>query len=151
MSQSLSKLYVHIIFHVKSNEVMILEENKNALYAYMGTIIKSLESIPIVINGTSDHVHILAVMSKNIALAKFLEDIKRHSSRWMKTQGVHYKNFAWQGGYAGFSVSQSIHVRTKAYIENQVEHHKKLSFKDELLVFLKEYQIDYDERYLWTD
>ncbi len=151
MSQSLSKLYVHLIFHIKGSEVPIKNEDKNDLYAYIGAIIKDNESIPILINGTDNHIHILCVMSKNIALARLTEEIKRHSSRWIKTKGPYYNQFAWQGGYAGFSVSQSLHDKTKLYIQNQEEHHKKMTFKEELMAFLKEYGIEYDERYLWTD
>jgi len=151
MSQSLSKLYIHLIFHIKGSGVPIRTEDKNDLYAYIGAIIKDNESIPILINGTSNHIHILCVMSKNIALAKLTEEIKRHSSRWIKTKGDYYNQFAWQGGYGGFSVSQSLHDRTKRYIENQEDHHKKMTFKEELIAFFKEYGIDYDERYLWTD
>jgi Fe-S cluster assembly iron-binding protein IscA len=90
-------------------------------------------------------------MSKNIALAKLVEEIKRHSSRWIKTKGVSYLKFAWQGGYAGFSVSSSLHDKTKEYIENQEAHHRKLSIKEEYLLFLKEYEIDYNEEYLLND
>jgi putative transposase len=90
-------------------------------------------------------------MSKNISLAGLTEEIKRHSSRWIKTLNPYYRQFAWQGGYAGFSVSQSLLERTRIYIEKQDEHHKKKTFKDELLVFLKEYGVEYDERYLWSD
>lgn len=151
MAQSLSKLYIHLVFHIKNNSVTIQNEDKSDLFSYMGSIIKDNDSIPILINGTKDHVHILCIMSKNIALAKLTEEIKRHSSRWIKTLNAHYKNFAWQGGYAGFSVSQSWHDKTKYYIKNQDEHHKKLTFKEELILFLKEYKIEYNERYLWTD
>ena len=151
MSQSLSKLYMHIIFHIKNGAVPIRNNNKNALFAYMGSIIKDNDSIPIIINGTTDHVHILCVMSKNISLAKLTEEIKRHSSRWIKTIGSEYKKFAWQGGYAGFSVSQSLHNKTREYILRQEEHHKKMTFKEELRAFFKEYNIEYDERYLWSD
>jgi putative transposase len=151
MSQSLSKLYVHIIFHIKDLHVPIKNADKNDLYSYIGSIIKDNESLPILINGTDDHIHILCVMSKNIALSKLIEELKRHSSRWIKTRGTHYKQFAWQGGYAGFSVSQSLHDKTKGYIQNQEEHHKRMTFKEELIAFLKEYGIEYDERYLWTD
>jgi len=151
MSQSLSKLYVHLIFHIKNSLLPIKSEDKNDLYAYIGSIIKDNESIPILINGTSDHIHILCVMSKNIALAKLTEEIKRHSSRWIKTRNPYYNQFAWQGGYASFSVSQSLHDKTKGYIQNQEEHHKRMTFLEELIAFLKEYGIEYDERYLWTD
>ncbi|PIQ29324.1 MAG: transposase [Bacteroidetes bacterium CG18_big_fil_WC_8_21_14_2_50_41_14] len=151
MSQSLSKLYVHIVFHIKINAVEIRDAEKQRLYAYMGSVIKSNESIPILINGTGDHVHILCVMSKNIALSKLVEEIKRHSSRWIKTMDEYYASFAWQGGYGGFSVSPSVHDRTKRYIENQEEHHRKKTFKEEYQLFLDEYGIDYDDKYVWND
>ncbi len=148
MSQSLSKLYVHIIFHIKNPVVPIGNDVKKELYAYIGSVIKDNDSIPLMINGTQDHVHILCVMSKNISLAKLVEEIKRHSSRWIKTKGQQNQQFFWQKGYAGFSVSQSLHDKTKRYIENQEEHHKKMSFREELILFLNEYGIEYNERYL---
>ena len=151
MSQSLSKLFVHIVFHIKKGSVGINKADSKELYAYMGAIIKDNESIPIVINGVENHVHILCVMSKNIALSKLVEEIKSHSSRWIKTKGEQYRLFAWQGGYGAFSVSSSLHDRTKRYIENQENHHKKMTFRDEYLLFLKQYGINYDEQYLWTD
>lgn len=151
MAQSLSKLYVHIIFHIKNDSVKILKNDTDELYSYMGSIIKDNQSIPISINGISDHVHVLCVMSKNIALAKLVEEIKRHSSRWIKTKGKHYYQFSWQGGYGSFSVSPSLHYKTKLYIRNQEEHHKKMNFKEEYLLFLKEYGIEYNENYLWND
>ena len=151
MAQSLSKLFVHIVFHIKRGGVEIDKTVGNELYAYMGAIIKDNESIPIMINGTSNHIHILCVMSKNIALSKLVEEIKRHSSRWIKTKGEQYRQFAWQGGYGAFSVSSSLHDKTKRYIENQEIHHTKMTFKDEYLLFLKEYGINYTEQYLWTD
>ncbi|MBD3311677.1 MAG: IS200/IS605 family transposase [Candidatus Magasanikbacteria bacterium] len=150
MAQSLSKMFIHIIFHKKYNSPVILNETKNELFAYMGAILKDNESTPILINGVEDHVHILCVMSKNIALSKLIEEIKKNSSRWIKTKGKHYKNFAWQGGYGGFSVSSSLHEKTKKYIQNQEAHHKKMSYKEEYLLFLKEYGIEFDEKYLWT-
>jgi len=151
MAQSLSKLYVHIIFHIKSNGCYIRKQDKEELFAYMGSIIKDNESIPILINGVEDHLHILCVMSKNIALAKLVEEIKRHSSRWIKTKDLYYTEFGWQGGYGGFSVSSSLHEKTRSYIVNQEEHHKKMSFKQEYILFLKEYGIEYNEQFLWTD
>lgn len=151
MSQSLSKLFIHIIFHIKNHNSKIRKEEKDELYSYIGSIIKDNQSIPIIINGVEDHIHILCIMSKNIALAKLVEEIKRHSSRWIKTKNRHYVDFAWQGGYGGFSVSPPLYEKTKRYIENQEEHHKKMNFKKEYLLFLKEYGVDYDERYLWSD
>lgn len=149
MAQSLSKLYVHIVFHTKHNQPLIGPEIEKELYAFIGGIIKKNESIPIKIGGTEDHIHILASMSKNIALAKFVEEIKRNSSRWIKTKDAKFQSFSWQGGYGGFSVSQSVLERVKNYIENQKEHHKKISPQDEYVKFLSEYKVDFDEKYLW--
>ncbi len=150
MAQSLSKLYVHIIFHTKYNQDLIDAAIEAELYAYIGGIIKANESFPIKINGIQNHIHILAAMSKNIALAKFVEEIKRNSSRWIKTKGKQYQSFAWQGGYAGYSVSQSVVEKVERYIDNQKEHHKTILFQDEYRKFLDEYGVDYDENYLWT-
>ena len=117
----------------------------------MGSILMDNHCIPIIINGVENHVHLLFVLSKNIVLSSIMEEVKKHSSRWIKTIDLYYENFKWQGGYGGFSVSQSLHYITKRYIENQEEHHKKTSFKQEYLKLLKEYDMDYNEDYLWTD
>lgn len=151
MSQSLSQLFVHITFHVKYSSVLIKDDDSQSLYAYIGSIINDSGSSPIMINGMPDHIHIFCSLSKNVAAAKLIEDIKRHSSRWIKTLSEYYKNFAWQGGYGIFSVSPSLYDKTVQYIKNQRNHHQKISFKDEYLLFLKQYNIDYDERYLWND
>jgi REP element-mobilizing transposase RayT len=135
---------------VKNNLILIRPEEENELYAYIGGIIKQLSSHPICINGTGNHIHILSTMSKNISLADFLKEIKRSSSHWIKTKHDCYRNFEWQGGYSGYSVSQSKIKDVERYIANQKEHHKTVSFKDEYIRFLKEHGIDFDENYLWT-
>ena len=99
-------------------------------------------SIPTLINGIENHIHILCVQSINIALAKLVEEIKRHSSRWIKTINKYYSDFKWQGGYGAFSVSPSLHDKTKSYIATQEQHHKEMTFKEEYLLFLKEYGIE---------
>ena len=151
MVQSLSKVYVHIVFRVKTTFQQIRKKDRNELYAYIGAVIKNNDSIPIAINGTDDHIHILCVMSKNISLSKLVENIKSNSSRWIKTIDSYYNKFAWQGGYSGYSVSASVHDRTKRYIENQEEHHKKMTYQEEVKLFLNEYGIDYKEDYMWVD
>ncbi|MDD3077527.1 MAG: IS200/IS605 family transposase [Paludibacter sp.] len=150
MSQSLSKLYVHIVFHTKNNQNLIHSDIKPELSAYLGGILKNLKCVPISINGTENHIHILCIMSKNICLSDLLEELKKNSSKWIKSKGKQYEKFFWQMGYGGFSVSQSKAETVKRYIENQEEHHKKETFEKEYIKFLKEYDIDYDERYLWT-
>jgi putative transposase len=120
------------------------------LHSYIGSLIKQNDSIPIEINSVPDHVHILCIMSKNITLAKLVEEIKKNSSRWIKTKGEEYKNFSWQGGYGGFSVSPSVVDKTKFYIKNQKQHHRKATIKVEYEKLLKGYGIDFNEDYLWT-
>jgi len=150
MSQSLSKMYVHAMFHVKNNEVLIKPEDDKELYAYIGGLLGLSKSIPIAINGIEDHIHVLCIMSKNVTLAKLMEDIKGNSSRWIKTLGPHYRDFSWQGGYSGYSVSQSKVPTVKKYIERQKEHHKTQTSREEYIQFLKENEVDYNEDYLWT-
>ena len=150
MSQSLSQLYVHIIFHTKGNN-SIKTTDSDKLYTYMGGVINHTGSVPIRINGMTDHIHILCILSKNISLASLVKEIKTSSSRWIKELDPYYTSFEWQRGYAGFSVSQSVRESTVKYITNQAEHHKKFSFKEEYLAFLKEYGIEYNDEYLWTD
>lgn len=128
---------------------MILTDNDKELYAYIGGFVTLSKSKPIAINGTENHIHVLFIMSKNISLANFMEEIKTNSSRWIKTLGPHYREFAWQGGYAGYSVSQSNLSIVQKYIENQKEHHKTRTFHEEYIQFLKENEVDYNEEYLW--
>ena len=151
MTQSLSKLYIHATFHVKYNSVLLRKQDYADLYAYIGQVLKTQGCTPKQIGGVENHIHILCIMSKNIALAKLMEEVKRNSSRWIKTKDDYYKDFAWQGGYGCFSVSQSVVDRTRRYIQNQEQHHHGTTFEEEYLAFLKEYDVDYDEAYLFSD
>ncbi len=149
MSQSINKVYIHTVFSTKYREHTILPEIQAKLYAYMSGTCKKLESFPIQIGGTTDHIHILSALSKKITIIKFIEEVKKTSSKWIKTQGEQYSNFYWQNGYGMFSVNPSELDIAKKYILNQKEHHRKRTFKEEYLAFLKKYDVDYDERYLW--
>ena len=149
MPQSLSKVYVHLIFSTKNHDPFIRPEIEKELHSYIGGIIKTNYGIPFQINTMPDHIHILATLPKNISQSKYLEEIKRNSSRWIKTKGRQYEKFAWQRGYCSLSVSCSKTQVVTKYIANQKEHHKQLSFKDELIKFLDEYAVDYNEKYLW--
>ena len=151
MAQSLSQLYVHIVFHIKTTSPIILQETSNELYAYIGGVINKLDCKPIMIGGYIDHIHIFCILSKNLALAKLVEDIKRNSSRWIKSKSPHYRNFAWQNGYGGFSVSPSHYNDVKHYIAKQVEHHSKTKFEDEYKKILKKYDVELNPEYLFTD
>jgi REP element-mobilizing transposase RayT len=149
MGQSLVKNYVHIVFSTKYRQPFITEAVENELYAYLGGICKRLECQPIKIGGYTDHIHILCMLSKKIALMKVVEEVKSHSSKWIKTKGEEFSNFYWQDGYGAFSVNPSEVDVVIGYIANQKEHHGKRTFQDEYRAFLKKYEVEYDERYVW--
>ncbi len=148
MSQSFVQIYVHIVFHTKDNVRFIKEDIENELYSYLGGILKNYKSIPLQIGGTSDHIHILCTLPKTMTLADLTEEVKKSSSKWIKTKGIHYSNFYWQDGYGGFSISNSGVGAVKRYILNQKKHHEKVSFMDEYMNLLEAYGIPYEDRYL---
>ena len=151
MGQSLSKLYIHLIFGTKNRRPLIKETIEERLWAYLAGTFKKYGSKTIIINGVSDHIHILFVLSKNVALSKLVEEIKKQSSKWIKEVDKNSRDFAWQIGYAAFSVSGSKVNVVKKYIEGQKEHHKTKQFREEVEEFLKQYDIiEYDEKYFWS-
>ena len=151
MSQSLCKIYLHVIFHIKTTSVRIKDEDLERLHAYIGQLINGTGCQTIRVGGVDDHVHALLLLSRQETVSHLVEEMKRNSSRWIKKLSPHYASFAWQGGYGAFSVSQSVVEKTLAYINNQRDHHKKGSFQDEYISFLKLYEIEYDNRYVFQD
>lgn len=115
----------------------------------MGGIANNNKSKLLAARGTSNHVHLLASLSKNIALSEFVGDIKRDSSVWIKGRGIRYSKFHWQDGYGAFSVGYTQISAVKKYIASQKEHRARVSFEDEFRYFLKKYGVQYDERYVW--
>jgi putative transposase len=150
MGQSLVKNYVHIVFSTKYRQPLITENIENKLWAYMSGICKEMQSPTLQIGGYNDHVHILCKLSQKVALMKVLEEVKGHSSKWIKTQDEQFENFYWQNGYGAFSVNPSQVEVVKSYILNQKIHHaQKMTFQEEYRALLKKYNIEYDERYVW--
>src|SRR5690606_37313756 len=128
MGQSLSQLYVHLVFGTKGRHPLIKEAIEPSLHGYMAGILKNMDSPVLKINSVPDHIHILFRLSKNYALAKIVENVKKDSSKWMKQKGE--KDFTWQIGYGAFSVSASKVEVVSNYILRQKEHHKKISIKE---------------------
>ena len=149
MGQSLVRNYVHIVFSTKYREPLIHPPYDLELYGYLGGICNNLECHVIKIGGYTDHVHILCMLSKKIALMKLVEEVKSHSSKWMKTKDYKLANFYWQDGYGAFSVNPSGVDTVKAYIERQHSHHGKKTFQQEYRGILKQHGVEYDERYVW--
>lgn len=150
MTQSLAKIVVHAVYSTKNREPLLIQAVRDDLYAYIVGILDSLDCAVLEINGTEDHVHALILMSRTISSSKMIEEMKKGSSRWLKTQNAMLKDFAWQGGYSVFSVSESQVPKVVQYIQNQEERHKKMSFQDEFRNLLIKHNIEFDEKYLWS-
>ena len=151
MSQSLSKIYIHLVFHVKSTSPRISEEDTQHLHAYIGTAINKLGCSTIIMGGTGDHVHALFVLSREVTISQVVKEIKRSSSMYLKKLNSSYNHFAWQNGYAVFSIGQSGVDNATKYISNQAAHHAKVNFEDEYRLLLEKYNIEYNRDYVLQD
>lgn len=149
MGQSLVKNLIHLVYSTKGRRNWIPADIASELYAYQAGIFQQHDSPAVVIGGVEDHVHALFTLSKNIALKSIVEEVKKGSSKWMKREGSRNQEFHWQNGYSAFSVSQSRVDDVRRYIENQREHHRKISFQDELREMFRKHGVEFDERYVW--
>ena len=149
MSQSLVKNLIHLVFSTKKRHPWITKAHRNELFAYQAGIYQEWDSPAVVIGGVEDHVHALFALSRNHPLKKIVEEVKKGSSKWAKSDGPRNPEFYWQAGYGAFSVSQSNLEEVKRYIENQEEHHRKMTFQDELRALYNRHGIAFDERYMW--
>jgi len=150
MAQALTNLLVHLIFSTCGRNPYLADRNlREEMHRYLGGIVKGKGGTTLQVGGVSDHVHLLIVAPKTVALADLVRDIKRASSLWIKERDPALNSFTWQGGYGAFSVGQKECEVVRAYIQNQEEHHRRRTFQDEYRAFLEKYRIHYDERYLW--
>ena len=149
MSQSLAKVYLHVIFSTRNREPSLAEEWRDEVFRVLGGAANNLGCQSLIVGGVEDHVHLLFQLGRTIAIADAVGKIKSTSSAWVNQTRGFSAPFHWQGGYAAFSVSQSNLEIVRKYIRNQPEHHKKVSFQDELREWLRRYEIEWDERYVW--
>jgi REP element-mobilizing transposase RayT len=149
MPQSLARLHVHLIFSTKHRERLITDRVRDSLHAYMATVLQNLGCAPVLINSVEDHVHILFELARTVSVSEAVEDVKKSSSKWIKTQGAELAGFAWQAGYGAFAVSESNVPTVRNYIAGQHEHHRKKSFQEEYRAFLEKHCVAFDERYVW--
>jgi putative transposase len=148
MPQSLSCLLLHLIFSTKDRFPLLRDDDLlTRTHAYLGGVLREADCPSLTIGGTADHVHAFFQLSRTLQVAKLVELIKSNSSRWLKTQGIH--NFAWQRGYACFSVGKSQADAVANYIHNQAEHHRHVSYQEEVREFFRRYEVAFDERYVW--
>ena len=143
-------MYIHLVFGTKGREPWITAPIEKRLQAYIAGTLQQYESPALIINTVPDHVHILFRLSKNYALARIVEEVKKQSSKWIKTIEGGTQQFKWQIGYGAFSVSSSKVDTVKRYIKNQKEHHGYQTYQEEVEQFVKEYDIiEYDPQYFW--
>ena len=132
----------------KKNSPEILKENRTELYQFISGTLEKNKCVPLRINGTGNHVHVLFILSRTLSIAKIMEILKSHSTNWIKRKGLHYKDFSWQGGYGTFSVSESVSPTAKRYIDHQEEHHRQITPKNELIQLLTKNKVPFDEQYI---
>jgi putative transposase len=147
--QSFSSILVHLVFSTKNREPWIRAPIESQLYAYATTVLKNADCPALAMNGMADHLHTLFRLSRTKTVAAVVEELKTSTSRWIKTTGVSFEGFHWQSGYGAFSVSQSNVASVVEYIRNQSDHHRGVSFQDELRALLRKHEIAIDERYAW--
>ena len=150
MSQSLARVVVHIVFSTKYRRPWLEDKLiQDELYKYLAQILIRIECPAITIGGAADHLHILCNLSRKIAIMDLLEELKSSSSKWIKTKGNEFQDFSWQGGYGIFSVSESKVPDVREYIDNQEQHHKRMTFQEEFRLLCQRHGIEIDERYVW--
>jgi len=149
VSQSLANVLVHLIFSTRNRTQLILPDIEDELYAYLATACRTCKCPALKIGGTSDHVHVLCSLGRTISLADLLAAIKADSSKWIKSKGPRCAGFAWQNGYGAFSIGQSQVEDVRRYIAGQKEHHRRRPFQEEFREFLRRYEVEFDERFVW--
>jgi REP element-mobilizing transposase RayT len=149
MGHTCSNLLAHIIWSTKDRVSLIKPDLKDDLFAYLGGIVREVKGKALIVNGMPDHVHMLAELPPTVSVAELMRLAKTNSSRWIHETRPGHSGFAWQTGYAAFSVSRSNAPAVSRYIAEQEKHHRKRSFQEELILFLRKHGIAYDERYLW--
>ena len=147
MSHTYTNLLTHVVFSTKERLPLITNEIKSELFAYLGGLVKELKGKPIIVNGMSDHVHLLISLSPTVDISKAMRFVKANSSKWVSQKFG--KTYEWQKGYGAFSVSRSNVNTVVKYIQNQEQHHQKFDFRTEFIALLKKNEVDFDEQFLW--
>ncbi|MFL5328331.1 MAG: IS200/IS605 family transposase [Gemmataceae bacterium] len=147
MPQSLARIVVHLVFSTKNREPYLTTDLRTQMFKYLAGTLNGIECPTIAVDGVADHVHALFVLGRTWSPSNVVEELKKESSKWAK-QNVH-PHFYWQNGYAAFSVSPSNVAQVRTYIETQEEHHRRMTFQDELRELLRRHEMEWDERYVW--
>ena len=149
MAQSLSGVVVHLIFATKNREPMIQASWRAGLHAYIGGILRRCNSHLLAINSVRDHIHLCFPLPRTISISDLVKEIKTGSSKWVHEVDPKSSEFRWQAGYGIFSVGHDKKSHVIQYIQSQEEHHRIVSFQEEYRKFLDQYELRFDERYIW--
>jgi putative transposase len=153
MAGTYSQIYIQIVFAVNGRENLLQKTWRKEVFKYIAGIVKGKNQKPIIVNGVSNHVHLFIGLKPSISVSDLVRDIKNNSSNFINEQKFVRGKFSWQEGFGSFSYAHSQIEQVYQYILNQEEHHKKKSFREEYLDFLKKFDVEYDEKYLfeWND
>jgi len=149
MAGTFSQIYIQIVFAVEGRANLLQNPWREEVFKYMAGIIKGKNQKPIIVNGVANHVHLFIGLKPSVALSDLVRDIKNNTSNFINTQKFVPGKFSWQEGFGSFSYAHSQIEQVYQYILNQEEHHRKKTFKEEYLEFLKKFEIEYDEQYLF--
>lgn len=147
MPQSLSRIVIHLVFSTKSRQPFIQPDKRERAFSYLAGTLNNLDCPAIIVGGMPDHVHLLFLQSRTMAMSRVVEEVKKESSKWAK-EAIH-PDFYWQNGYGAFSVSPSLVEKCRAYIADQERHHRITTFQDEYRELLNKHGIEWDEIYVW--
>ena len=148
MPNSYTKIYIQAVFAVKYRNAQLDKEWRNELFSNIGKIINDEGCHSIIVNGVEDHVHCFFSLRTDVTISRVLQRIKSLSSKWINENHLTKTKFQWQSGYGAFSYNQSTVNNVMKYIETQEEHHKKMTLQVEYILFLKKFNIDFDEKYI---
>lgn len=151
MPNTYTQIHIQFVFAVKFRKALIEDSYKQELYQYITGIVQSYGHKLLAINGVADHIHIFIGMRPTQSISDLMQDIKGNSSKWVNDKKFLKVKFEWQGGYGAFSYSKSHVQNVINYVKNQEKHHAKQTFRDEYIEFLKKFDIDYDERYIFQE
>ena len=150
MPQSLSNVLLHVVYSTKNRAPFLQSRDlREELQGYIVGTLAKIDCPSLMLRTVEDHLHCLLQLSRTMSIAKLIEAMKVESSSWLKRQAPALADFHWQAGYGAFSVSQSNVGQVKSYIANQDEHHRRMSFQDELRALFKRHEVEFDERYVW--
>lgn len=149
MPQSLARVSIHLIFSTKNRAPVLADSMRDDLHAYAAVVLKNLGCPADIINSVEDHAHLLFELSRTRTIAEVVEEVKKATSKWIKTRGPEFAAFSWQAGYGAFAVSASKCDEVRRYIADQREHHRQRTFQEEFRAFCERHGLALDERYAW--